>query len=89
MSLPALPTVGDASGISREWISRPWRSGYLSAMHIIMGERIMIRFPYYVGQKLVQASSAAGCSALFLPECFSFIGTSQPDSLKAAQVIGE
>ncbi|GAX78444.1 hypothetical protein CEUSTIGMA_g5885.t1 [Chlamydomonas eustigma] len=36
-------------------------------------------------RKLAQSSVAAGCSMLFLPECFSFIGSSQPESISKAQ----
>jgi len=35
--------------------------------------------------KLAKEASAAGCAALFLPECFSFIGTSWKQSIAAAE----
>ncbi|KAG2434562.1 hypothetical protein HYH02_012228 [Chlamydomonas schloesseri] len=38
-----------------------------------------------VCSRLAQDAAAAGCTALFLPECFSFIGESPAQSLAAAQ----
>jgi len=35
--------------------------------------------------RLAQDAAAAGCSMLFLPECFSFIGSNQQESIAAAQ----
>ncbi|WIA37182.1 hypothetical protein OEZ86_014137 [Tetradesmus obliquus] len=36
-------------------------------------------------KQLAEQAAAAGCSMLFLPECFSFIGASQPESLSKAE----
>ncbi|KAG2423634.1 hypothetical protein HXX76_015151 [Chlamydomonas incerta] len=38
--------------------------------------------------RLAQDAAAAGCAALFLPECFAFIGDSPAQSLAAAQPLG-
>ncbi|KAI8464753.1 MAG: carbon-nitrogen hydrolase [Monoraphidium minutum] len=36
-------------------------------------------------RRLAEEAAGRGCSMLFLPECFSFIGTSQPESLSKAE----